>query len=76
MIIGDAIAVGKRPTEHCQTFKVQAVSLKREKIRKKGKKKTKEEEKKTENRYSDNKVRRQNVLTTKCPTPLCTSLAI
>ena len=38
MIIGDAIAVGKRPTERCQTFKVQAVSLNREIIRKKGEK--------------------------------------
>ena len=42
--MGDAIAVGKRPTERCQTFKVQAVSLNREKIRKKG---GKGEEKKT-----------------------------
>ena len=48
MIIGDAIAVGKRPTEHCQTFKVQAVSLKREKIRKKGKKKRQKKKKKKE----------------------------
>ena len=47
-IMGDAIAVGKRPTERCQTFKVQAVSLKREKIRKKREKKTKEEEKREE----------------------------
>ena len=45
MIIGDAIAVGKRPTERCQTFKVQAVSLNREKIRKKGKKRQKKKKK-------------------------------
>ena len=52
MIMGDAIAVGKRPTERCQTFKVQAVSLNREKMRKKekkgGEKNTKEEEKRGE----------------------------
>ena len=47
MIMGDAIAVGKRPTERCQTFKVQAVSLNREKTRKNGKKtKEKKNEKK------------------------------
>ena len=49
MNIGDAMAVGKRPTVRCQTFKVQAVSLNREKIRKKGKK-PKEEEKRGEKR--------------------------
>ena len=53
--MGDAIAVGKRPTERCQTFKVQAVSLNREKMRKKEKKgekkiqkKKKKEEKKNQ----------------------------
>ena len=60
MIMGDAIAVGKRPTERCQTFKVQAVSLNREKMRKKEKKGEKkiQKKKKKEEKNGQNKKKR------------------